>query len=98
MEVTLENNYYAFSAREEAVATVTVTSGALDYSGQTNGPFRAAGSIAQGASREFTQPTIVAASALTVFEIEYPVPGPTEEDLAAAAPPLPPDIPDEDPQ
>lgn len=84
MEIVLESNYYAFSAREEMTAVVRVVAGALDYSNQTGGPFRAAGSIARGETREFTQPTVVLAHEKTTFDIEYPPP-PSE----GPSPPLP---------
>jgi hypothetical protein len=84
VEITLESNYYAFSAREEMLAVVRVTSGALDYSNQTGGPFRAAGSIGRGETREFTLPTVLLAHEKTTFDIDYPPP-PGE----GASPPLP---------
>jgi len=89
MQLALENNYYAFSAHEEMTAVVKVISGGLEYSNQTSGPFRSAGSLARGESRTFTQPTVVAAHEKTVFDVDYPPPpseGPTPEIIEAPEP------------
>ncbi|MCI4360265.1 MAG: hypothetical protein L3J91_01025 [Thermoplasmata archaeon] len=84
MKATLDNNYMAFSASPELHAIVEVMTGELDYSHQASGPFRPQGSLAAGATREFTSPVVVHAWEPTEFEIDYPAPPGT-----GATPPLP---------
>ena len=79
MELTLENNFYAFSLVDGVTVTVTVSDGSLDYSHQTGGPFRAAGTIRAGESREFDAPGVLLAFEKTTFEIVHPQPPPAFE-------------------
>jgi hypothetical protein len=79
MEVTLENNYYAFSLVDGDTATVTVVDGSLEYSHQTGGPFRAVGTIRAGESLDFDVPGLLLAFDKTRFDIVHPQPPPTQQ-------------------
>lgn len=85
MELTLENNFYAFSLVDGVTVTVTVIDGSLDYSHQTGGPFRAEGSIGAGESLEFTMPGVLLAFEKTRFEIVHPPPPPATEPFVPPA-------------
>jgi len=87
MEVILDNNYYAFSANPDHLATVTVNEGELDYSFRATGPFQRAGTIAVGESRDFNTPAVLLSFDKATFEIDYPAPPPTEQQDESVVPP-----------
>ena len=90
----LENNIFGFSASEEVYAEVQVQDGVLDFTYQTQGPYRPAGTLNKGDTGTFTQPTTVIAYDLVVFDLTYPQNHPDGSETPA--PPLPEHEPPED--
>lgn len=87
MELTLTNNYYAFSATPDMTATVTVNDGSLDYANAASGPFQKVGSINAGESHEFEMPGVLLAAATATFEIDHAHPPVTDPDPALMSEP-----------
>jgi hypothetical protein len=79
LKIALDHNMYAFSVSPGASAVVHVLDGDVAWSTQMGGVFEAEGTLHKGDREEFTVPTIVQASGVAEFDLEYPQPEASDE-------------------